>query len=245
MAKKSSRVQHEDARFYEVSGRHLPSVTSVLKVFNKPGLMYWMAKMQRTSDAALAAKAKTGKDAAKLILANTKPTEEHVSKATDIGNQAHAAIEWVLRKKLGLPVGEKPVLSGAALKCYEACRDWFKSEGITPLGTERVLYDMDLGVAGTMDFYGEDRKGRRFLLDWKTGNRIYAEAFLQNVAYRHMAARMKMPTKYGLIVRLPKEGGDPEVKVVPKEYTIDDFIATLAVWKLWRRMEGKAAGDEA
>ena len=237
------RTNREDARFYEVSGRQLPSVTSVLKVFNKPGLMYWMAKMQRTSDAALAEKSKTGKAAAKLILANTKPTEDSVGKATDIGNQAHAAIEWVLRKKLGLPVGDKPVLSGEALACYESCRDWFKREGITPLGTERVLYDMDLGVAGTMDFYGEDKKGKKFLLDWKTGNRIYPEAYLQNVAYRHMAKRMKMPSSYGLIVRLPKEGGEPEVVRVPKEYTFDDFVTTLNCWKIWRRMEGKTEGD--
>jgi len=244
MKRKPSLVQREDARFYEVAGRQLPSVTSVLKVFSKPGLVFWYAKMQRLSDAEIARKAKSPDEAAALIEQNTRPTEAHITKATDIGAQAHAAIEWALRKKLGLPVGAKPVLKDAALKCYEACRAWFRREGITPLGTERVLYDLDLGVAGTMDFYGQDKQGRRFLLDWKTGNRVYPEAFLQNVAYRHMAARMKMPSEYGLIVRLPKEGGEPEVIRVPQEYTFEDFVTTLNCWRLWRRMEGKTEGGE-
>jgi hypothetical protein len=235
----------DEARFYNINDQQYPSVTTVLSVFNKPALQFWYAKQQREKDALIAAGCKTGKQAAKLILANKQAAKETLEKAVNIGNQAHAAIEWVLRKKLGLHVGEKPVLEGEARACYESCRDWFKSEGITPLGTERTLHDDELGVAGTMDFYGEDRKGRKFLLDWKTGNRIYPEAFLQNVAYRHMAKRMKMPSAYGVIVRLPKEGGEPEVKRVPEEYTIEDFKAALAAWKIWRRMEAKPTNGKA
>src|SRR3989475_6187169 len=52
--------------------------------------------------------------------------------------------------------------------------------------------------------YTRASKGVLTILDWKSGKAIYPEAFLQNVAYRHAAARGELPSAQGLIVRLPK-----------------------------------------
>src|SRR5262249_4509453 len=73
---------------------------------------------------------------------------------------------------------------------------------------------------------------------------IYAEAFLQNVAYRHAAKRLRMPSAQGLIVRLPKLVTDPtwEVMPVPTMLSIEDFLAAMRLWRWLRRMEGKPTG---
>jgi hypothetical protein len=82
------------------------------------------------------------------------------------------------------------------------------------------------------------------VLDWKSGRAIYPEAFLQNVAYRHAAARQGLPSSQGLIVRVPKLVDDPswEVMAVPETLVIDDFMAAARLWRWQRRMEGKPIG---
>jgi hypothetical protein len=114
---------------------------------------------------------------------------------------------------------------------------------LEPLALERVVYCEDCGYAGTMDLYARV-KGVATVLDWKTGRAIYAEAFLQNVAYRHAAARLGMPAAQGIIVRLPKRLDDPawEAMEVPAMIRLNDFLAALQLWRWHRRMEGKADG---
>ena len=82
------------------------------------------------------------------------------------------------------------------------------------------------------------------VLDWKSGKAIYPEAFLQNIAYRHAAARQGMPSSQGLIVRLPKLVGDPawELMAVPETLEFEDFLAARRLWRWQRRVEGKPVG---
>src|SRR5262249_57459437 len=86
--------------------------------------------------------------------------------------------------------------------------------------------------------------GVRTVVEWKSGKAIYPEAFLQNVAYRHAAARLGLPAEQGLIVRLPKLLDDPawEVMPVPEELQIEDFQAALALWRWQRQMVGQPTG---
>src|SRR5262249_31948989 len=85
------------------------------------------------------------------------------------------------------------------------------------------------------------------ILDWKTGRAIYPEALLQNVAYRHAARRLGLPSSQGLIVRLPKLLEDPawEVMTVPNTVPLGDFLAALRLWRWQRRSEGRPFGPPA
>ena len=106
------------------------------------------------------------------------------------------------------------------------------------------MYCDACGYAGTLDLYARV-KGVLTVLDWKSGKAIYPEAFLQNVAYRHAAKRLGMPSAQGLIVRLPKLVDDPawEVMPVPATLSIEDFLAAMRLWRWLRQMEGKPTGD--
>ena len=83
------------------------------------------------------------------------------------------------------------------------------------------------------------------IIDWKSGKAIYPEAFLQNIAYRHAADRLGMPSEQGLIVRLPKLLDDPawEVMTVPETVVLADFLAAGNLWRWQRRMDGQPEGD--
>ena len=78
-----------------------------------------------------------------------------------------------------------------------------------------------------------------------SGRAIYPEAFLQNIAYRHAADHLGMPSEQGLIVRLPKLLDDPawEVMTVPETVTLSDFLAAGNLWRWQRRMDGQPEGD--
>src|SRR5262249_55522388 len=74
---------------------------------------------------------------------------------------------------------------------------------------------------------------------------IYPEAFLQNIAYRHAADRLDLPSEQGLIVRVPKLIADPawEVMTVPETVTLADFLAAGNLWRWQRRMDDQPEGD--
>src|SRR5207237_6771148 len=115
-----------------------------------------------------------------------------------------------------------------------------KSIALEPLAIERTVYCESCGYAGTLDLYARV-EGALTVLDWKSGRAIYPEAFLQNVAYRHAAARQRLPSSQGLIVRVPKLVNDPswEVMAVPETLVIDDFMAAARRARWQRRMDGK------
>jgi hypothetical protein len=145
---------------------------------------------------------------------------------------------------LGEAAGPEPSLPEAAAWAVESWKDWASSVALEPLAIERTVYCAACGYAGTLDLYARV-KGSLTVLDWKSGKAIYPEAFLQNVAYRHAAKRLGMPSAQGLIVRLPKLVDDPawEVMPVPATLSIEDFLAAMRLWRWLRRMEGKPTGD--
>src|SRR5262249_36992775 len=148
------------------------------------------------------------------------------------GTAVHAGIEWQIRTQLGEDAGPEPILPEAAVRAVESWKDWAKSITLEPLTLERVVYCEDCGYAGTMDLYARV-KGIPTVLDWKTGGGSSRGAFLQNVAYRHAAARLGMSAEQGMIVRLPKRLDDPawEAMPVPSTITMGEFLSALQLWR--------------
>jgi hypothetical protein len=240
-------------RFYTINGRPLPSVTSILDVIAKPALAPWYAKQERRyfEAAMLEVLSKPGARDPEYVLAavadavgGVKAADREKQRAATIGTAIHAGIEWQLRTRLGEDAGPEPVLPDAAVWAVESWKDWAKSIALEPLAIERTVYCEACGYAGTLDLYARV-EGVLTVLDWKSGRAIYPEAFLQNIAYRHAAARQGLLSAHGLIVRVPKLVEDPawEVMAVPETLVLDDFLAAARLWRWQRQMEGKPVGD--
>jgi hypothetical protein len=241
------------ARFYEVDGAWHPAVTSVLEVVGKSApLMRWAAANEgRIYDAALrevlarpSIPCHDELPAAVIEAVSEIKAAEKARDAATIGRAAHAAIEHDLRRQLGEDLGPAPVIPVPARWAYEAWRAWAKDVDLVPLAIERVVVDPVIGFGGTLDLYATVR-GIPTVLDWKTGKTVYPEHLVQNVAYRHAAARNGMASAQGMVVRLPKYAEDPpepEVVLVPDTVTIDHFRAALTLWRLMRTLEGRFVG---
>lgn len=203
----------DDARFYEIGGERYPSVTTILNIIAKPGLQYWYGKH-----------------------GNTKAGE--ITKASaDLGSEIHAAIEAFIRAKLKKKY-TVPKLSPAGRKAFEQFKKWYAEAGIKPLGAEQRIYSKEYGYAGTLDIYFE-KNGKRYVGDWKTGTRVYPEAYLQNVAYRQACHELRMPSAGGVIIHVPRDGSRVVPHMVPRTTKLDAFLAALELWKWHRLANGK------
>ncbi len=243
------------ARFYTIRGKQWPSVTTVLNVIAKPALGPWYAREERRyfEAAMLEVLAKPGARDPEYVLtavaaavSGVKAADRAKQQAATIGTAVHAGIEWHLRVRLGEDAGPEPTLPDEALWAVESWKDWARSVALEPLAIERTVYCEACGYAGTLDLYARVG-GVLSVLDWKSGKAIYPEAFLQNIAYRHAATRLGLPSEQGLIVRLPKLVEDPawEVMLVPPTLTLEDFLAALRLWRWHRAMNGQPTGDES
>ncbi len=247
-------------RFYEVpGGGKYPSVTAVLGAINKPALVPWAAKMER--EAVIKAAADLYEDLPAMSpkmskmaylatldkrIGKEKAHSKALSKAGDIGSEAHGLIEWNLRRELQQAVGPEPKISDKALWAFMAYEDWRKQSNLAPLLIEQTVWSDRYGYAGTMDWYGEiDHESirARSIGDFKTGKAIYGEAVLQVAAYAHALVEMGHadPEIYGCIVRLPKTETDPdfEVKVISPDDMRSAFKVFLHTLDLWQWLDNQ------
>jgi hypothetical protein len=269
------RTDGRSGRFYDIpnddgSSSRYPSVTTILGAINKPALVGWAAKEERLScmEAAADLHAETPRQqlprsmyllALEQRLGKTKAHIKALAKASEIGTQCHALIEWTLKQQLGQRVGPEPTVVETALWSFMAFQDWARAVRLRPQLIEQTVYSRTHEFAGTMDLLATldsaalltllERQGPvddvvadwlrtradvTALIDFKTGKAVYGEAHLQSVAYQRALAEMGHGrVDGGLIVRLPKVTSDPgfEVAVVPPAREL--FPTFLAARQLW------------
>jgi hypothetical protein len=246
----ATRRDGPGGRFYEVEGRRLPSVTTILQAVAKPALIPWAANQERTAVSEAAADlyaawaAQADRQRVPLprsaylatLHANLGQVRAHqktLAKAGDIGSETHKLIEWTMRTAMGAAAGPKPAVCDEALWGFMAFEDWAKAVSFKPVLIERTVYSLTHGYAGTMDVLARV-DGQLTLVDFKTGKGIYPEAHLQSAAYSVALTEMgyQAPTA-ALIVRVPKVTSDPtfEVQTVPP--VADLFPVFQAVKALW------------
>lgn len=248
------RVDSRAGRFYQVEGDPVPyvSVTHALSVIAKPALINWAANQERAL--VLDAAADLYRDLAttppmsrvaylaslQTRLGKQKAHQKVLAKASEIGTQVHALIEWNLRRSLGQAAGSEPRVDDKAQWAFMAFQDWAASVSLRPILIEQMVYSRTHHYAGTMDLLAEVN-GVLALVDFKSGKAIYAEAHLQNIAYQQALIEMghSVP-QAGYIVRLPKVETDPafEVGTVPPVADLwPTFVAVLDVWQWWFAQE--------
>ncbi len=158
--------QHQsgNSRYYTVSGdegleegEKLASVSTVLGVINKPGLVNWAVGLT-----------KQGVD----------HTEER-DKAAEQGTELHTAIQEYLANDEA-PWHYSMTVTAMLARWVE----WYKNSGITITATEMMVYHPKYKYAGTLDALGHDSNGNLVVLDWKSGG-LWPEMALQLAAYAY------------------------------------------------------------
>jgi len=251
---KDNRIQLPDGRYYESEGKKLPSVTTLLNIIAKPALVHWAAKIERELVFAASVEyyqelSGAGQESCQFYLQHleqrvgkSRAHQRVLTEAGEIGNQAHARIEYELQTELGIQCEfDQPTITHlAAQQAYDAWKDWRAQTNMRPIAIEQVIVSDKHGYAGTLDLLAEV-SGVLSVLDWKTGKAIYAEALLQNAAYRGAVREMGIgDPKQGFIIRLPKLVDDPGFEVRDagdEDSNLKAFLATRDLWQWLKTAE--------
>lgn len=162
------------------------------------------------------------------------------NEAADKGRRAHTAIEEFLRAEDGAEVDVDKDIE------YPMSRflSWWISSEVEPVELEFPVWSEDGGGwKGTLDFTGKikvkDSNVKIFyLVDFKTGPRIYQESFMQLAAYFYgFKQRTGHILERAAILRLPYSGQE-EFREVPEADLYFQYKRYLALVRYWHLSKG-------
>ena len=222
----------------------LDSVTSILRIVNKPALPYWAAN--KVADYALdniseiqKLLAKDDRDGAYRLLKGAPWSKR--DKAADVGTTVHDVIEKMILDKaavVDVPTRIAPYITAFHdfLKSYEGAFD----------ASEMTVFNTTHGYAGTLDALWKTPEGKVGALDWKTrqGKKVaqtsaYETERLQVSAYVHA----EWAEIDGEVVPMPPIAGGSIVMLCEDGYAVDkvsgtDWEGFIAAKRLFDWREG-------
>ena len=173
------------------------------------------------------------------IIKTAKAQHKLVAKeAAGKGKRIHSAVENFLRAddNAQIEVGEDIE--------YPMRRfvDWWIFSEVEPIETEFSIWSEDGGgFRGTFDLAANIKwKGKKvlFLIDFKSGPRIYDDALMQVAAYFYgFKQRSKYIPEKGGILRLPYEGPE-EFRVIPEAELFVHYKRFLKLVEYWHLSKG-------
>jgi len=228
---------------YSVDNKQVFGVTNITNILNKPGLLYW--GVNKAIDF-LQANWKPGKAydevQIKNLLEEARKTHVQIKNgAADIGKMIH---EWVSNYVKAIVKKETPSkrpINPEMRAAVEGFFKWAKKSQLKIIRSEQKVLSRKWKYAGTLDLEGIV-EGKRTIIDLKTGNAFYPEAFLQASAYlkaREEETGKKYPGGV-IIVRLSKKVEEAGKTIVePFEVQKDEnveihFKAFLNCLQLYR-----------
>lgn len=259
---------HDDDHRYFMNGEGpLPSVTSVLGVLDKPDLTrYFKARIaQLTIDMHrngwIARQVAEGKTDAQLVSAILDMPDDKKNRAATVGTGVHLFADRVARAQdapygFEIPTEYQPYIDAFSrfLGRYSASSIVSSEHAVLGAGYAGT-YDLLMllpGCAATDDVHVTECDCARelWLLDVKTGERVFADMALQLAGYANAEwivlpndpKRYEMPKvqRAGILHLRPERYRDVGYRVVEFPITHDDYVAFLAALELytWRK-EGR------
>lgn len=192
-------------RWYAYNGATYPTVTTLLKVLNKPALVGWAAR----SVAEYAAKnykqvyaiAEEDTEAAVDLLKGT-PWRER-DKAASLGARVHA---------IAAAGGEPDDIERPYVTQWQK---FLEDTGAEVVAQERIVVNTVVGYGGTADLILRNRQGEHVLLDIKTGKtvadrdgQVYPEIRLQLNAYAAADVGLPVPIDKAAVLHIQTDGYD-------------------------------------
>jgi hypothetical protein len=223
---KDLRESNRRGGFYWLNGLPYVSVTTVLKVLDKPSLMYWAKR-----------------EVYRACLVNPSISEDDAIRAPEVtsakacsrGTTVHSLVENYKKGEDYLNNVDE------FFKPYAKAFDNFVREHqVEVIENERSVVSTKYGYAGTLDLLariGPEKKV--YLLDIKTGKDVYPEAFIQLSAYKQALHEAGVEVDAMAVVLL-KTGpnGNPTgtYKFEQGEPCLKVFLAAMKIWK-WKSAE--------
>lgn len=194
--------------YRNTSGMEVPSVTTVLKILNKPFLVKW----------------------ANIMGFKRKKVEDILEQKAHIGTLVHQMIAAFLMDKMYIwtgPLNEKYLMAGYLNSFIE----WKRTHTVQPIFVERQMVSSKFG--GTVDFYGHvDIK--KTILDFKTSKKPYPSMFLQLAAYCIMLEEQGYEVEQAAIITLSETGyGEKFITRQALQPYIDIFKTLVDLFHSW------------
>lgn len=164
---------------YIADGVPVPGVTSILGVLAKPALIQWAANQAILSvkdNGELSKDETTLKIAVEALEAAKTAHVKTKDKAADVGTLVHDFIQHYPTKQVF------PTDPMAKAMC-EALVEWYKQNVARDLEVEVPVFSRTYNYAGTPDRVVMTKDRQVVILDWKSGKRVYDEAFIQTGFY--------------------------------------------------------------
>lgn len=159
----------------------VPSVTTIIKILNKPSLAKW----------------------ANIMGFRGQKIEDLLEKSSNIGTQVHKIIESYLMNRYYIFISTHDVSKFTIMSYLNSFLEWKKAHEVSPIFMERKLSTEKFG--GTVDFYGiVDNK--KTILDFKTSKKVYSTMFLQLGAYCIMLEEKGYEVDQAAIIIVNKDG---------------------------------------
>lgn len=229
------RVKNHEHPNYIFNGVKYPSVTQILGVINKPFLVPWANKL--------------GKEG--------KTVNEVTQPSMVIGTLTHALIEehsrWIaagsrphepekyLRSIYDVTTPEEEGIAKTALHCFGLYMDFYSEFKPEPKASELSIISKGMNYAGTIDSLCEI-KGKKYLIDYKTSDKVYPEYKLQLAAYASLVQENSLnltnfnaeeffPEAFALLL-LPKDSDAYEFCI----YEYDEIMNLVKVFRAAQRI---------
>jgi hypothetical protein len=229
---------NERTHVYKLDGQHVPGVTTILSVLDKPGLRKWAATSVAEYVADHPDMIENLYEAGRLsMVAMLKETPWQKTKtAQDRGTTFHEFAERIVNgEEVDVPEAQVPLVENA-LAFMEDYR-------IEPWLVEGVVGSREHHYAGKGDLWADSKLGPA-IWDWKSGKKIYPSTALQCAGYAfaefHGEGGDEKPlpvvdSAFGFHIR---EDG---YSVVPLKFgrdVFEEFLVIRRAYDINKRVEG-------
>jgi hypothetical protein len=212
-------------------GQPLIGVTTALGIVSKGDALVQWGVNQAINHISAQLHGDLSEEQVQAILLNAKYAwRAKRDEAADIGSQAHAWIEDFLHGKNP----EWPEHPQVRNSC-EAAVKWIERHRWQTIEIEKQIYHPTYGYAGILDWWAVI-DGVPAIPDWKTSNAIHTTYRYQTAAYlRAIEHETGERIENRWILRIDKNTGEFEDKLLPRRELASDFKAFRNALELYKR----------
>ncbi|MMZ42088.1 PD-(D/E)XK nuclease superfamily protein [compost metagenome] len=195
--------------YRNTNGHEVPSVTTILKILNKPFLAKW----------------------ANIQGFKRNNIDDLLKESSYLGTMVHHIIESYLMGRKYMWLSPNQDMKYQIMLRLSGFISWKKNHDVIPTFMERKCFSEYYG--GTIDFYGMV-DGKHTILDFKTSKKAYSSMFLQLAAYTQMVEEMGLQVDQVAIINIhPNAYKEKFIQRDELQPYIDCFNQLLELFHTW------------